>query len=383
MSLIFNSTGYRYDCEDIVRAKGTKVFDRSGKSFIDFESGVWCLPLGHAHEAITEAIYEQAAAISHVGYRYTAAVVEEAAKALLEVAAFPEGKCVFLSSGSEAVEYAIQLAKSMRPGLNGIRFANYYVSAYGAGKIGNMDWITIDVESDIEMEAESIDFSTIGYMIIEPGNFSGSVRLFDRAKLHRLIAKVKANDGIIIVDEVTTGIGRMGYWFGYMHYGIIPDIIASGKGLGNGYPISAVIMTDTVSAQAERSTFRYAQSHQNDPLGCAVAKTVIETIRKNDYLLHANKMGVYLRQQLSMLQEKHGCLNDIRGIGLMNAVSFSSQVSTNMLDVMQNRLFEKGLLVAFRKADKTMRLYPPLIIEKKDIQLLVDGLEDTFTSLEL
>jgi len=84
--------------------------------------------------------------------------------------------------------------------------------------------------------------------------------------------RVKQADGLIVANEVTTGMGRTGKWFGFQHYDIRPDIVCLGKGLGNGYPVSAVAMGQSIAEKSENSGFRYAQSHQNDPLGCAVAK---------------------------------------------------------------------------------------------------------------
>ena len=93
---------------------------------------------------------------------------------------------------------------------------------------------------------------------------------------------VKENDGLVLINEVTTGIGRTGLWFGYQHYDILPDIVAMGKGIGNGYPVSATAFAPSVIERLEGRPVKYAQSHQNDPLGCTIGLEVIKVIKKTD-----------------------------------------------------------------------------------------------------
>lgn len=109
----------------------------------------------------------------------------------------------------------------------------------------------------------------------------------------KLFKKIREADGLVMSNEVTTGMGRTGKWFGFQHYDFQPDIVALGKGLGNGYPVSAIAMSINVAKKLEDSGLGYAQSHQNEPLGCAVAKEVITGLRDESLIEHGAALGKY------------------------------------------------------------------------------------------
>lgn len=377
-SNIFNSTGYTLQQPSIIKANGMKIENELGNTFLDFESGVWSLPLGHNPIEIREAMNHQLDQVSHVGYRYSHIVVEELAKALLDITHFNNGKCVFLSSGSEAVEYAMQIAKKRHPNKKGCRIRSSYLSAYGSASYQDPNWI--DLEEDIE-KLNQIDFSEIGYFMFEPGNYAGLVKLHNKEFVLKVCEKVKEKAGLILVDEVTTGMGRCGNWFGYMLYSIQPDIISCGKGLGNGYPVSAIIINEETMNLESTKSFKYAQSHQNDPLGCAVACAVISSIKEKNLLAYANEMGNYLRTQLILLQSRFSIITNIRGVGLMNAFSFHESIPYQTVLQIQEELYLKGLLVQTKQMNNTVRLYPPLIITKDEIDLLVNHLHTILSTL--
>lgn len=375
---VLNSTGYQVDIEDITRAKGMVLKARSGKTYLDFESGVWCLPLGHSCRAINQAIHQQQLKIAHTGYRYTLNLIEQSAQVLLRISGFEKGKCVFLSSGSEAVEYSMQLVNHSNLNKKGLRLKNYYLSAYGHASIYQQDWIEIDVDNP---KLETINFNEIGYFLFEPGNYSGMVKLPDRNLVNQIVEQIKLNDGLVIVDEVTTGIGRCGQWFGFQNYGIVPDIIACGKGLGNGYPISAVICSTRHHKMKHIDQFRYAQSHQNDPMGARVLMSVIKHIEKKELLTRAHLIGDYLHAQLNQLQNQFRIVKDVRGVGLMQAITLTEDISIESMKRIQNQLFEFGLIVATVPPRKVIRFYPPLIITKKQINRLIHDLKIIFNEM--
>lgn len=276
MSYLYNSTGYPEYTKNIVSGSGCYVYDKAGKKYLDLEAGVWCLSLGHMPSRLTLAIHEQMTRLCHVGYKYNDMVAERAAEKLVEIAGFPDGKCVFLSSGSEAVEYGIQIAKALRPGKKCICLQNQYLAAYGEGArlqntaVGGISWNGTDEKSVKEWYEEllgTINFQEVGVFVFEAGNSSGLVELPPTNLVHALSILLQDFEVLTVADEVTCGIGRTGKWFGYMNYDIIPEVIAVGKGLGNGYPVNAVILKKDVAAAALEAGFHYAQSHQNDPLG--------------------------------------------------------------------------------------------------------------------
>jgi len=355
---------------------------------MDFESGVWALPLGHNSIPVNNVIIKQLSEISHTGYRYTHPIVEEAAGMLLEIMNLNQGKCVFLSSGSEAVEFAVKIIKKVAGKKYLLGLDNHYLSAYGiSGNLKSDNWITIDWQSytdksNYKFLINDIPFDEVGAFVFEAGNASGNVKLPDKELVHSLITKIREHNGWVVVDEVTTGIGRMGKWFGFQHYDILPDIIACGKGLGNGYPVSAVGICKRLCDLLENTDFVYAQSHQNDPLGCAVAKEVLTVISEEKLLDKAAEKGLYLRDKLSELQRKHSCIKEVRGVGLMCAIELHDVIDPEMMEEIHRQLFDAGFLVGLKLKTRVIRFYPPLIIENHMIDALTDALGNILSNLK-
>jgi acetylornithine aminotransferase len=271
-----------------VRGENCYLYDSEGRRFVDFESGIWSAAIGHGHPRINDAIRAQIEKITHLGTRYPSALAETAAVDILDIVGINNGKCVLLSSGSEAVEFAVQAARRTATGPLFLTFSNSYLAAYGsAGRRSADEWCLLDwsacVNSDPRECLKSIPFDKIGAFVFEPGGSgSGFITFPPKHLVQDIVRRVKRAGGTIVANEVTTGMGRTGKWFGFQHYDIQPDIVALGKGLGNGYPVSAVAIRRDIADELERSGFHYAQSHQNDPLGCAVATEVIATLAEEN-----------------------------------------------------------------------------------------------------
>lgn len=390
MSSLYNSTGYPLYTQNIMNSQGCYVYDSNGKSYLDFESGVWCIPLGHKHPRVLSAMREQMERVCHVGYKYNDEIAEKAAEKLLNVAGFSSGKCVFLSSGSEAVEYAIQIAKILRPNKKCICLMYQYLSAYGNGAdLNNPDWISIPWDDSLEKSAEewydeltsSINFYDVGIFVFEAGNSSGLVKFPSQNLVKALSLITQEFNVLTVVDEVTCGIGRAGKWFGYMNYQMQPDIIAVGKGVGNGYPVSAVIIKDELATEALQQGFRYAQSHQNDPLGCRIVFEVIRTIEDDALIDNSVILGEYLRSKYKKLKESYPIIEEIKGKGLLNSIRFSDEIEPEYLSNLDKHLFDSGYIVGMKPKEKTLRTYMPLITEKSMIdsymKALAMGLESS------
>jgi len=362
----------------IVLSENCYVIDENGKKYVDFEAGVWCTSLGHNNKQVNEAIIKQMNIISHTGYRYAAKVVDEAAEKVLELLNFTEGKCVFLSSGSEAVEFGVQLAQKIMDKPCFLCLNNYFLSSYGISAARSKNnWISIDLSeyngnpSDF---LEDVPFDKIGAFVFEPGNASGTVKLPPKRLIKAIEDKVKENGGIIVVDEVTTGTGRTGKWFGFEHYNMQPDIVSFGKGIGNGYPVSVIALTKHISDLTEKSGFKYAQSHQNDPLGCAVVKEVISVIENNKFIQRSAKMGTVLDYELQLILKKHKCVKEVRGIGLMYVMEFQ-QDENFPLEKIHKELFDAGYITGVNVPANLLRFYPPLTIEEDQIKSMTNALD--------
>jgi len=292
MSQLLWYPGHERLLKDIVRTENCSLYDAQGKRYVDLESGVWCTPLGHGHPRILGAMAGQIARIAHTGFNYSSEIVEEAAQEILSLPGFEGGKCVFLCSGGEAVEYGVRIVQGLagRPLL--LTMTDSYFGAYGSAHRKQADeWYCFDWRAcagcpdtrgcDGRCERwTAIPFGRIGGFLFEPGSSSGLVRFPPEKLIRGIVGAVRENDGFILVNEVTTGVGRTGRWFGYQHYGISPDVVALGKGIGNGYPVSVTACAPRVISRLGGRPIPYSQSHQNDPLGAAVAREVVRTVRE-------------------------------------------------------------------------------------------------------
>jgi len=387
MSHVLRCSGYEIVKTDMVRGRDCYLYDVHDRRYVDFEAGVWCTALGHNHWRVNQTIRTQIEQIIHLGYRYTNGLVEEAAVEVLNTVALSDGKCIFLSSGSEAVEFGVQIARRITGQPLLLTLSDSYLAAYGsAGRKSLEEWYCFDWsvcvacphsdECDPQCShLREIPFERIGGLVFEPGNTSGLVKLPPKQLVQTLVSMVKQQHGLVVVDEVTTGLGRTGAWYGFQHYALQPDIIALGKGLGNGYPVSAVVMTHDIADRLDNSAFRYAQSHQNDPLGCAIAKEVVTVIGEDGLVERSNRVGTYFLHELEHLEKRHDIVKEVRGRGFMIAMEFESNDEHFSLTSVYHELLERGFLVGYKPAANLLRFYPALTIREEDIAQLLENLD--------
>ncbi|MFI2751995.1 aspartate aminotransferase family protein [Cellulomonas sp. P22] len=363
-------SGLAVEVPDVITASGCVLRTADGRELVDFESGVWCANLGHGHPAVTSALVDQALAVAHVGYRWSHPVVMRARARLCEVTGVPDGRAVLLASGSEAVELGLRIASAVTGRDGVLRFSGHYLSAFGAaGAPGTGRQLTVE-ELDAMSGAERRDaLARVAAVVLEPGNSSGLVRLPDAERVARVVDAVRAAGGLLVVDEVTTGFGRTGRWFGFQHLGVRPDVVAVGKGAGNGYPVSAVVVTREVADRVEQAGLRYAQSHQDDPLGAAVLLAVIEAIESEDLLSAAVDRGAQLTSGLAALAASGHGVRAVRGRGLMCAFDVAPGTAAQT----QSSLLDSGYLVGAHLAHDTIRVYPPLVVTPAQIDGFLDA----------
>ena len=387
MTHVLRCSGYGLVKTDIVRARGCFLYDAHGKEYVDFEAGVWCAALGQGNERVNQVLATQLAQIAHIAYRYTTPIVEEAASEVLDSVGIPDGKVVFLSSGSEAVEFGVQVARmlSNRPLL--LTLHDSYLAAYGsAGRRNPGEWASFDWShcagcphsercDPACAHLNEVQFDRIGGLVFEPGSSGGLVRFPPTQLVKALADRVGQAGGLIVIDEVTTGMGRTGAWYGFQHYSLRPDIVALGKGLGNGYPVSAVALVGDVARRLEGGPFHYAQSHQNDPLGCAVAREVINVLREDNLVQRSAKVGTDFLQGLIRLAERYDVVKDVRGRGLMIALEFHDDDRGSLTTSTYHWLLDRSLLVGCKPAFNTLRFYPPLTIDEAEVGRLLEELD--------
>lgn len=376
MKNILWSIGHDLKLKNITHARGCFIYDADGKSYLDMESGVWCTPLGHCRPEIHQALVHQMKDIMHTGYCYAHPVIQEAAQSILGLIGFQEGKCLFLTSGSEAVEVGVKAIKkiSSKPFL--LTLSDSFLGSLGSSSAkSSAEWFLFDWSrcNSCSLKAicdpdcpyfSSIPFEKISGFVFEPGSSSGMVKFPPEALIGLIVNRIHKDGGFVQINEITTGMGRTGKWFGYMHYGITPDIISMGKGIGNGYPVSAVAFNKKTLCKMEEKDFYHSQSHQNDPLGCAAVNAVIQTMKKENILEKCIFAGSYLMEKLAELKNKYAVIKEIRGRGLIMAMEFSEKIDHDAVVSIYEKLLEKGFIIAKRPKLKVFRIDPPLIIEK-------------------
>jgi len=370
---------------DFVRAENCYLFDVQGRRYIDFESGIWCTALGHNHPRITQIISKQLSQIMHLGTRYPNRIAEESAIEVLEITEINEGKCVFLSSGNEAVEFGVQAVRKLSGKDRLLTFQNSFLGSYGSAGIKRenewllLDWNDLD-ETDLNTKLDQIPFEELGGFVFEPGGSGiGFVHFPPKYLIEEICCRVKQAGGVVAVNEVTTGMGRTGKWFGFQHYDIQPDIVSIGKGLGNGYPVSSVAMTQEIAESLESKGIRYAQSHQNDPLGCAVAREVITVMREENWIEIGASKGEFFLQGLKQLVDSNPTAQDARGRGMLLALELAphDQLTAESAYL---KMLENGFLIGYYPAANLLRFDPSLTIEKESIQSLLNGLDKLLKS---
>ena len=382
MKNIFECTGHKLKIPNIVDSQGVYLFDVDGKRYMDLESGVWCTSLGHKNIRVNNAIKEQIDCVMHSGFCYTNEIVDNAAKSVLSITDLKDGKCVFLSSGSEAVEILRQAAKHLTENSKTLVLSGAELGAYESLTNREHGWYSFEWENcqectdniicDLHNEALKEIPEDITEFIFEPGSSAGFIHFHSKALIQKIVSIVRNNGGKIIVNEVTTGIGRTGKWFGYQHYDIKPDLISIGKGIGNGYPVSVAVFSKSITD--ELNSFKYSQSHQNDPLGAAVVNEVIKIIKDDDLIRDAEKKGEIFLSQLKSIENSK---IKIRGKGLMFAIDFMNKKVTEKI---YNELIESGYIVCNRGS--FLRIDPPLIINENEFVEFMNTLSIILNSNE-
>lgn len=364
---------YRPQKNIIVKSKDCYCYDSEGKKYIDFEAGVWCANVGLNNERLIGVMEKQIKDCIHHGYNFRNQFSEQLAKKLHEKIGFDGGQSVFLSSGSEAVNLAASISRHLTRKEKILKIDNSFLSAYGYGQISKENNYKIDVPFNSIDSITKINFNEVSAFILETGGASIDVVKFPNPDfIECLIRETRKHGALIIADEVTTGFGRTGKWFGFMHYDVHPDIVVTAKGLGNGYPVSGVSISADTAKKLQEKPLSYLQSHINDPLGCAIALEVINIIDDENLIEKCRETGEYFKNRLESLKEKYpDKIFEVRARGLILAIEFSKQINGSLIN---KELFERGLVVGFKL--NVIRLLPPLTIKNSDIDELIDVLDE-------
>lgn len=360
----------------LVRGEGVYVYDLNGARYLDATSGQGVAALGHCHPAVLNAITAQASTLvtSHESF-YNDRRAE--LYALLQTVTPADLNRFFLcNSGAEAIEGALKVAKLLT-GRGGIVAAKRAFHGRTTGALSLtwtrkyrkpfQDWLP-EVEhvayNDIEAAGEAISEETAA-VVVEPIQGEGGVHPADDIYLQFLRQRCDATGAMLIMDEIQTGFGRTGRWFGCEHAGVTPDIMALGKAIGGGIPMGAVCWRD-VHGPIERGT--HGSTFGGNPLACAASIAVISTIGAENLVDGAREKGAWLMAELEALNLKG--VRGVRGRGLIVGLELRGRV-TPVLKALQ----ERGVL-ALPAGLNTLRLLPPLIISRALLAVIIAAIEE-------
>lgn len=377
MRHVYNCTGHELKIPNIVDSQGVYLVDDHGMKYMDLESGVWCISLGHKNTRLNSAISRQCDSLIQSGFSYSNMIVDSAAERILRIVGFKGGKCVFLCSGSEAIEISRQISKHISGHGISMTLHDSYLGAYSSVRDRNNGWYAFDwrkcegcasnqnCSRDCELLQEIPE--EISDFVFEPGSSSGYVRFPPMSMIQNLADIVRGNGGKVVANEVTTGVGRTGKWFGYQHYEMEPDLIAIGKGIGNGYPVSVAVINEETTLELSDKPFKYSQSHQNDPLGATVVKEVVDIIEENNLIDEVSRKGEGFLEQLTSLIDGE-ILLQVRGRGLMFAVDLCDAKTANQV---YDELIHRGFVIGNRGS--SFRIDPPLTITEAEFSQFIEA----------
>jgi acetylornithine/N-succinyldiaminopimelate aminotransferase len=365
-----------------VRGEGVYLYGEQGERYLDFAAGIAVNILGHGHPHLTRAIQEQAATLMHVSNLYGSPQGEAFAKRLCDLT-FAD-TVFFTNSGVEAVECAIKTARRYHYAKGNphkhdlISFSNAFhgrtmatISATDQAKMIDgfaplLPGFKVVEFNDLDAALAAIDENTAGFLL-EPIQGEGGIRPATHEFLSGLRAACDEHDLMLVFDEVQCGVARTGRLYGYQHYNVVPDIMASAKGIGGGFPMGACLASEKAAAGMVIGT--HGSTYGGNPLAMAAGQAVFDIVADEGFLAEVRQKGERLRSALEQMIPNHDHLFDsVRGVGLMLGVKMKSDSRAFV-----TYLRTKGLLTV-AAGDNVMRVLPPLNITEEHIREFVDTL---------
>jgi len=365
-----------------VRGEGVYLYGEGGEKYLDFASGIAVNLLGHGHPHLTKAIHEQAATLMHVSNLYGSPQGEAFAQRLVDLT-FAD-TVFFANSGAEAVECAIKTARRYHHAKgnahkhNLITFTNAFhgrtmatISATNQDKLRDgfaplLPGFTVVEFDNLEQALGAMDENTAGFLV-EPIQGEGGIRPGSKEFIAGLRKACDENDLMLVFDEVQCGVARTGYLYAYEYYGVTPDIMASAKGIGGGFPLGACLATEKAASGMVIGT--HGSTYGGNPLAMAAGQAVFDVVANEEFLTHVRAMGERLRSALEQMVPNHDHLFDsVRGMGLILGVKMKTDSRAFV-----GYLRTKGILTV-AAGDNVVRVLPPLTIDESHIAEFVEGL---------
>ncbi|SHG23017.1 acetylornithine aminotransferase apoenzyme [Fodinibius roseus] len=360
----------------LVEGKGVYVTDSEGNEYIDALAGIAVNSLGHSHPRVVEAVQQQAGRLMHISNFYYSGPQSKLVEKLAEVSGLDQS--FLCNSGAEAMEGSIKLARKYGTirGKKGniISMENcFHGRTLGTIAMGKEKYqkgfhpLPKGFEqvpvNDIEALKMKADEETIA-IVIEPVQGEGGINPVQEEYLKQVRALCDEHDILLILDEIQCGIARTGKMFAYQHYGILPDIVASAKALGNGFPIGAVITKKEVAEAFEHG--EHGTTYGGNPLASAASHATLSVMQEENMPGQAAEKGAYFMNRLQSVSEDHEAIKEVRGRGLMIGVELSFEGGEVVKEMMK-----RGVLSNCASGN-VMRFVPPLIITKEEIDTVIN-----------
>lgn len=361
-----------------VKGQGSRLWDQSGREYIDFAGGIAVNCLGHCHPALVSALKEQADKLWHLSNTMTNEPALQLAKALVD-ATFAE-KVYFANSGAEANEAALKLARrfaknefgehksqiiAFKQGFHGRTFFTVTVGgqpAYSDG-FGPKPADIVHAEyNNLDSVKALINDSTCAVML-EPLQGEGGIITPTAEFIQGVRALCDQHKALLIFDEVQSGVGRTGALYAYMGLGVTPDILTTAKALGGGFPIGAMLTTTAIAKHLVVGT--HGSTYGGNPLACAVGLAAFNTVNSPAVLQGVKEREAVFREHLQALNAKYNIFTEIRGQGLLLGFALNEQYQGKARDFMLAAA-DEGLLMLVA-GPNVVRMAPSLVIPLKDI----------------
>ena len=361
---------------EIVDGDGAVVTDSNGTEYLDMGASYACVPLGHGHEAVQEAVSDQLSKITYVQASYPVEIRTKLYELLAETAPRTVDNVWLCNSGTEANEAALKFARSAtgnskivatKRGFHGrtmgalaTTWKDKYKKPYEP-LIGDVEFVPY---GDAEAMAEAVDDETAA-VIIEPVQGEGGINPARKKYLQRVRVETATSGAALIFDEVQTGMGRTGTLWASEWADVVPDMITSAKGLGNGVPIGATLCRDWIADNYGS----HASTFSGGPVISAAAHATVSTIVDEEIPAHAAEMGEYMMSELEAAVEEHDLpVRDVRGNGLMIGVEVKRGANRLLRDFALNHQ-----ILALPAGRTVVRFLPPLTIDEEHVDTVVDA----------
>jgi len=367
------------------KGEGTHVWDINGKEYIDCMGGYGVALVGYKNKRVNDAIKNQVDKIITVHSSLYNKTREEFLKKITELA--PKGltQVHLNNSGAEAIEAAIKFARKFtgKKGMVAMR-GSYHGKTFGALSLTFnpkykkafkplVEKVSFASFGDIESLREAID-DDVGFVILEPIQGESGINVAPDGFLQQVRELCDEKGILLIFDEIQAGLGRTGRLWACEHWETVPDILCLAKGIAGGVPMGATLVRPDILATMNKG--EHSSTFGGNPLSCAAGIAALTAITEDGLIENADKMGKVFREGLEKLKEKHQIIREIRGKGLMIGVELKFEVKDILMD-----LIDEGILMLY-SGRNILRLLPPLVINQKDIEKVLETLDTVLTREE-